>query len=244
MLKFIIPEYGMRKHTLEAIASIRVTIPSSHTHEIVVGNDGHAYDEGYNSKIEGVTIIDYKDNVNYSKNCNRIIKDVEWENDDILFLMNSDIVYTPDAIKFLAYYAAHHRAIVAPVQIVPDRIMLTHKQFQHQDTYLQRSLMHYHPTMLAGCCLVMQYSIWEELNGYDESFKLYWSDDDICIRAHIMHIENTVLPKAVIKHKWGETINASLPDFAQDAEADKAVFQKKYPDIVWAFNGEYIKYED
>ncbi|MEM9906593.1 MAG: glycosyltransferase family 2 protein, partial [Cyanobacteria bacterium P01_D01_bin.44] len=53
---------------------------------------------------------------------------------------------------------------------------------------------------VTGACLMIRRSVFEKLNGFDESFPLNYNDVDLCLRAHQAGYRNVFTPYAELTH--------------------------------------------
>lgn len=231
---FCISEYGHRDITEKAINSIIKEDPSA---SIFVGNDSFPEILPY---VSYAKVFDWKKNVGCVRNCNRTVKEAGCNSEDILFVVDNDVVFFPNSVRPLADYANSYRAFVGPALIVPDHMGLINKQIYHQNTCKKRRLAPFNTTMLSGCCLVMQYSIWDELGGYDEDFYHQSCDCDLCVRAIALGIKVVCLPESLVSHEWGGTVNSEHP-YLKDRlyEKDRETFNRKHPNFKWNESGDY-----
>jgi GT2 family glycosyltransferase len=58
---------------------------------------------------------------------------------------------------------------------------------------------------LAGSCLMTRRSLFDALQGFDESFFLYWEDADFCRRAEAHGWERIYLPTVAVRHAGGRS---------------------------------------
>jgi GT2 family glycosyltransferase len=68
--------------------------------------------------------------------------------------------------------------------------------------------------IVSGCFLLIRRQIWEQLNGFDESFFMYGEEADLCLRARDLGCRPTIFPQAQIIHYGG---------LSETSRADKLV---------------------
>ena len=56
---------------------------------------------------------------------------------------------------------------------------------------------------VSGAALCCRREVWEQLDGFDEGFFMYYEDVDFCIRAGELSLETWHLPKATFIHRSG-----------------------------------------
>ena len=68
----------------------------------------------------------------------------------------------------------------------------------------------YETQFVTGCCLIARREVWEQTNGFDERFFLYFEDIDLNIRAQKQGWVSRVVPQAVIWHNVSSTSISKL----------------------------------
>ena len=74
---------------------------------------------------------------------------------------------------------------------------------------------------MLGGCLLFRRSMLDELGGFDEGFRMYGEEIDLCYRAARAGWECWYVPAAVARHRW-------------DAETDKSFFTRR---TLWHWRG-------
>ena len=59
---------------------------------------------------------------------------------------------------------------------------------------------------ITGCCIMLSFKMCLKLNGFDESYKMYSEDVDLCLRAEQLDIHSYIIPSSQIWHE----VSASL----------------------------------
>jgi N-acetylglucosaminyl-diphospho-decaprenol L-rhamnosyltransferase len=169
---------------------------------------------------EGVRVLENDRGRSFAANLNRGTRETTPE---LVCSVNPDAVPRPDAVAALrAFVEAHERCgIAGPQMVYPDgtwqpsrRRFPTVRGTIVRRTPLRRvvspSRAHYlldeRPVgpveadwMLAGF-LLLRRSMLEELGGFDEGFRLYGEDIDLCYRAAKAGWERWYVPAAVVEH--------------------------------------------
>ena len=63
---------------------------------------------------------------------------------------------------------------------------------------------------VTGCCLFTSWWVIEKINGFDEQFKMYGEDVDLCIRAKIEGIYCYYWPEAKLWHHISASLGGSF----------------------------------
>ena len=74
---------------------------------------------------------------------------------------------------------------------------------------------------MVGGCLLLRRSMLDELGGFDEGFRMYGEEIDLCYRAAKAGWERWYVPAAVVRHRW-------------DAETDKQFWTRR---TLWHWRG-------
>lgn len=56
---------------------------------------------------------------------------------------------------------------------------------------------------MKSAAMVVKKEVFEKLGGFDEEFRIFWEDTDICWRAWLFGYENYFLPSIVVEHAFG-----------------------------------------
>ncbi len=63
---------------------------------------------------------------------------------------------------------------------------------------------------VTGCCLMISSDLFQKLNGFDESFRMYNEDVDLCLRARTLNSRCYFVPEARLYHKVSASIGGNL----------------------------------
>ncbi len=63
---------------------------------------------------------------------------------------------------------------------------------------------------ITGACLAVRKAVFEELDGFDESFAVNYNDVDLCLRARLAGYEVIIEPAAVLRHKECQSRNPGV----------------------------------
>lgn len=92
-------------------------------------------------------------------------------------------------------------------------------------------------TQLAGYCMAFKRNIWNELNGFDQSFKVYCSDSDFVLRATLAGHPSYRVWWPLIPHEEHKCFdNAPELERQKTIEYDLANFTKK-----WGMSGQAME---
>lgn len=89
--------------------------------------------------------------------------------------------------------------------------------------------------VVAGACLAVRHSTWEELGGMDPSFLLFVEDTDFCYRAKQTGWLVGYEPATSVRHEWGASRRqVRRQSNRQHAESLSRYFYKHSPGRPWA----------
>jgi GT2 family glycosyltransferase len=155
---------------------------------------------------------------------------------DFIMIANPDTEPAPDAVAILAEFASGgpRRGIVGPQLRYPDgRWQSSRRRFPTvSGTLVRRTPLRYFARpfdrqrghyllderpdepvpadwMLAAF-LLLRRELFDELGGFDERFRLYGEDIELCYRAAKAGWERWYVPQAVVRHRYAAEIDRKL----------------------------------
>ena len=173
----------------------------------------------------GARVIENPQPLGYAANLNRGIAETTGE---LVLVNNPDAVPEPGAVAALvAFTDAHPRCGVAGPQLLdpdgswqPSRrrfptvggTIVRRTPLRRVCPPLEHQRAHYHlderPTepveadWMLGGSLLLRRAMVEELGGFDEGFRMYGEEIDLCYRAAKAGWERWYVPAAVVRHRW------------------------------------------
>lgn len=200
-VKIIIPEYGQRKQTQDCLRSIDKQ-KNIMVDEIVIGNDGYEKPQIKLCSEAKLRIIDWEDNLLFGANLNRTAAAAfagKLEKKDIIILVNNDVIFHEDCISELCNTVLKHSGLHGP--------LISNSPWWEQDITRSKPGDYYTDSRtLSGCCFALFACNWFELGGIDcESFKSYFEENDLCIRAKLFGLSVGFTHRAKLHHKRGQT---------------------------------------
>lgn len=178
-------------------------------------------------------LIENERPVGFAVNVNRGVATTEAE---FVVIANPDTDPAPDAVALLADFASggSRRGIVGPQLRYPDgrwqpsrrrfptvtgtlvrRTPLRYvaRPFERQsDHYLLRERPHQpvQADWMLAAFLLLRRDMLDELDGFDEQFRLYGEDIELCYRAAKAGWERWYVPAAVVTHRYAAVIDRKL----------------------------------
>jgi GT2 family glycosyltransferase len=182
----------------------------------------------YYSKITKeypIQIIPFNEKFNYSKAIN--IGASISKSEILLFLNNDMEIITPDWLTELVQWA-----MIPEIGVVGGKLLYDNDSIQHAGVVigLQGFVGHLYLhapdhyfgllgsvdwyrniSAVTGACQMVRKSVFNELGGYDEEFKLVFSDVDFCLRAIKKGYRIVYSPFAILKHLQGKSRGYTSP---------------------------------
>lgn len=196
---------------------------------VIVDNNSKDYELlSYYTKITKeypVQIIPFNEEFNYSKAIN--LGASASQSEMLLFLNNDMEIISPDWLTELVQWT-----MIPEIGIVGGKLLYKNNTIQHAGIIigLQGFVGHLYlhapdhyfgllgsvdwyrnVSAVTGACQMMRRSVFDELGGYDEKFKLVFNDIDFCLRAINKGYRNLYTPFAALKHLEGKSRGFTNP---------------------------------
>ncbi len=176
-------------------------------------------------RLLGARVVENERPLSYAANLNRGIAEARGE---LVLVNNPDAVPDPDAVATLvAFVAGRPRCGIAGPRLVnPDGswqhsrrrfptvagTLVRRTPLRRLFPPLARQRSHYHlgerPTepveadWMLGGSLLLRREMLDELGGYDDGYRMYGEEIDLCYRAAKAGWERWFVPEAVVRHRW------------------------------------------
>jgi len=253
-LSIIYVNYNTADQVMTSVESVR-----RHTkgidYEIIVADNNSKDDENLQKLIDDETIkvVKLDDNYGFGKANNAGVKACTGE---YIFLLNPDTICHDNSIKKLldCLKADQTIGVISPNLInseskpthsfrrVGDGILtelnfalfgLPYKilygsdfEFNHSDKQLEVAYS-------CGAAMMMKKEIFEKVDGFDETFFMYYEDQDLCNRIKKTGLRIVNEPKAIIQHLEGTSIHLNSKRETFIIQSRKKYFIKTMP--LWHF---------
>lgn len=260
LVSIVIPSKNQYKIVKRCIESIyeRSTYDNFEIILVDTGSDDNRVLNWYTKlklRHDNFTLVEWPEQpFSYARSCNegaRVAKG------DILIMLNNDTeVITPDWIELLAGDA--QRAEIGGVGcllLYPDKRhiqhagvgvglggvaanalqMMTLSQPMSQTQHLYANTRH-NMTAVTAACMAVRKSVFNEIGGFDENFRITYNDVDLCLKMIETGYRNLYTPYVQLVHH--ESISLGLPD--EVAKRDTDEFQR----AVGQFKDKWQKYVD
>lgn len=253
-LSIIYVNYNTADQVMTSVESVR-----RHTkgidYEIIVADNNSKDDENLQKLIDDETIkvVKLDDNYGFGKANNAGVKECTGE---YIFLLNPDTICHDNSIKKLldCLKADQTIGVISPNLInaeskpthsfrragdgiltelnfalfgLPYKILYgSDFEFNHSDKQLEVAYS-------CGAAMMMKKEIFEKVDGFDETFFMYYEDQDLCNRIKKTGLRIVNEPKAIIQHLEGTSINLNSKRETFIIQSRKKYFIKTMP--LWHF---------
>lgn len=214
-LSIIFPNYDGDKTYLKTL--LKSIMGSNYTKakiETVMADNGSTNDSVafVKKSFPWVKIITLKENMGFAKAVNIGVKK---SNGTYIFITNNDIKLEKDCLKNLVKFLLTNPkvgVVGAKVNDYKNRSKISSSALAY--SFLTGSFVmskKTHRTQEAdwviGCSLCTSKKLWQKLGGFDEGFFFTGEELDFCLRVKYAGLKIVYLPKALLWHVGGLTIN-------------------------------------
>lgn len=253
-LSIIYVNYNTADQVMTSVESVR-----RHTkgidYEIIVADNNSKNDENLQKLIddETIKIVKLDDNYGFGKANNAGVKECTGE---YIFLLNPDTICHDNSIKKLldCLKADQTIGVISPNLInaeskpthsfrragdgiltelnfalfgLPYKILYgSDFEFNHSDKQLEVAYS-------CGAAMMMKKDIFEKVDGFDDTFFMYYEDQDLCNRIKKTGLRIVNEPKAIIQHLEGTSIHLNSKRETFIIQSRKKYFIKTMP--LWHF---------
>lgn len=152
----------------------------------------------------------------YGENNNKNFQLSNASDEDIFIVCNPDIILQIDQIEEFFNAIIKENADIYGVKVYESKDLSTFSSHNRNFPCLLDPLIslifkkklfvndadsYSHPDWIGGAFMAFKASSYKRLNGFDESYFMYYEDTDICHRAKLMNMTITYNPKYYIVHE-------------------------------------------
>ncbi len=252
-LSVLIVSYNVKNYLLQAIDSIKKSKYNGLIEIIIVDNNSF---DGTSLSVKNqhpdIHYIQNQQNIGFGKGINQAAKKSVGE---YLFILNPDTIIQEDTIEKLVHYLVKNPQVgmVGPKVLNADgslqlackrsipnisvslpKMLGLSKLFPNNKwagkynlTYLGENQTH-SVDAISGSAMVIKKSIFDQLNGFDESFFMYGEDLDLCKRIIQSGFEIHFTPITQIIHYGGESVRSAKFDSINAFFNSMTLFYKKH----------------
>lgn len=216
-ISFIIVNYRSSAFLERCLQSLEKKVLGLNWEAVIVNNDPRELDLFLTSS--NIRIINNGSNGGFSNACNLGAKN---SRGDILFFLNPDTeLLTSNVSEIINFFSIHKN-----VGIVSPRLLTSNETNQAwsaglnvtlwdiiknnfgfiKSKYLWSVTQKTQADWVSGAALAIKKSIFENVNGYDENFFMYFEDVDLCKKVARTGKKIIILPSIKILHLGGQSI--------------------------------------
>lgn len=248
LISILIPNKDHRTDLKRCVDSIRKKSTWKHYEIVVIENNSREQSIfDYYRELEqlpGVRIIRYEGEFNYSKINNYGAGFAQ--GDYLLFLNNDTEVITPDWMEQMLMYAQRKDvgAVGAKLYYEDNTIqhagvvigLGAHRSAGHTHYKMPREHLGYmgrlcyaqNITAVTAACLLVKRSIYDEVDGLDETFTISLNDVDFCLKIGRKGYRNIFTPFAELYHYESKTRGMEEGEKLRRYERECAHFREKW----------------
>lgn len=235
----IVLNWNRRELTLACLASLEaMSVPAGVEHRIVVvdngSTDGSA--EAVRAAFPHVVLVALPENLGFAAGANVGIRRALDEGAAWTLLVNNDTVAAPSLLTELYAGAAVAELAAAPLPgraprrgpiglvaptvtyFDPPGAVWPSAGFRrpwtldaHDTTADPPSPHPYDIDWANGCCILVRRALWERIGLFDERFRVYYEDHDLCLRARAAGFRLAHVPSARIAHHVAASTGVGSP---------------------------------
>lgn len=244
VVSIVILTRNQLRYTRECVESIQRHTPEAH--EIVFVDNGSS--DGTVRWIERqiedhahYRLIKNEKNLGFAKGCNQGINDSRGE---FILLLNNDVVVTPGWLSGMleCLRSEVNAGFVGPMtnnisgpQMVP---AVSYKSTtagldEFASAFGERNRARRIPLRrIVGFCMLFRSAVAAKIGLLDERFGSgNYEDDDFCLRATLLGMENVVAGQVFVHHYGGRTFAGNRMNFGHAMTGNRMLFAKKWSSI-------------
>lgn len=241
----VIPNWNLKEDLGECIESLQKS-ESSAQNEIVVVDNASSNDAAkyIRANYPDVTLFSLEKNLGYAGALNVGIRYALEKNTDFVFALNNDTVIPPGCIERLTKRMVDRQdiGILAPKVLYysrPDILFsLGAKSYRwlpvpieyglrKQDNQRFNTLMEF--DYVTGCAMLIRAGLFEKIGLFDESYFMYYEDDDFCRRTRDADFRVACDGTVKIYHKASLSSKKHGDTIIFHRARNKIIFYRRYP---------------
>lgn len=161
-------------------------------------------------------------------------------------ILNPDVRFLDDPFDIImGYLNIHPKSICAPTVINAAGVLENTARLSPTPSFLLKKLVHhllniqlpadsihenstaYFPDWIAGMFIVVAHDVFQRINGFDESYHLYYEDVDLCMRAKSIGYDAVVLKNARVIHEAQRDSHRKIKHFFWHVQSILKFFMSK-----------------
>ena len=221
----VVLNWNQLQLTLDALRSLAdQDVPPGFGHHILLVDNGS--DDGSVEAVQSshpeVAILALPENLGFAGGANAGIQWAYRAGAAWTLLVNNDTLAEPDLLAKLLGAAESEPSIGAAVPTVtyydrPDVVWPSAGYRRrltlagNDTTANPPSDQPYDVEWAVGCCMLVRSDLWEDVGLFDERFRMYYEDHDLCLRARSAGWRIVHVPRARIQHRVAASTGPGSP---------------------------------
>lgn len=251
LISIIIVNHNGIAYTREAVRSILLHSQNS---EVIVVDNCSTDDsvETLKNEFSSLTVLALDDNRGFGYGCNRGAEEAKGK---YLFFLNNDTLLSENTPSILASFLEKNPNVAAcgPKLLNPDGTFQLSfglepslinewivRQWQHPRksereaimSSLERRYAHAKVDWVSGAALMMRKDVFQKLNGFDESFFMYFEDADLCRRIRDTSFSVMYLNMTSVTHLLGQSTKDGTSAKNLDYRRSQIYYYRKHRSAV------------
>lgn len=262
-LSILIVNYNVGKKLIKCLESLYVKNTKTEFEIIVVENGTEDLKAKLKDKFPKVKYIKSKQNLGYGGGNNLAAKNAKG---DYLFILNPDTLVLDNAVDNLLKFISNNKktGIVSPLlvdkdlkpfktqsrkELTPLRSVLSfsflRKIFSRQSIYNDPTLEKWdyksplEVDAIPGAAFLIPKKLFDKLHGFDESFFLYFEENDLSKRVKNLGYHLYIIPTSKVLHEVGQSTK-QIDNKIKVFEKSRFLFLKKHYGLLKAILAETI----
>jgi len=239
MLSVVIVNYNSQKYIPNCLNSLKNQNLNIPIQVILVNSDNSNFKINLDSFSKGSMIIDTVDNRGFGSSVN---KGVTKATGDYLLILNPDVIVKGGLSEALEY-VINNDSIVGANLLLPSGVKQKHAfgNFHSLTTIMKNkafgfSIQRFESEVskvdwVSGTAMLMKRKIFDKLHCFDESFFMYFEDQDLCFRANEIGVFSYVLKGFRVTHFGGKSFKKSKIQLFEYNKSLK-IYLSKHSNIV------------
>ena len=189
------------------------------------GSEQAATDALYARYADQLKLVRYQGEFNFSRACNLGAAHAQG---DLLLFMNNDMeVVDADWLKAMVqWFDMPDVGVVGPKLLYPNRRLqhagiilgmggiaahIFREKSENINSVIGAAKWYRNVTAVTGACLLIRRTLFEQVDGFDESYHLNYSDVDLCLKAREADYRIVYTPQSVLIHHESVTHVGRIP---------------------------------
>lgn len=242
MISFVVITYANQDTLSRCIDSI-VERVFPFEYEIILFNNGPDRIDAGIGMGSSIKVIESENNLGFAKGCNEAAKNASFP---FLFFINPDAEFVSGNFSQLVdLLKVPHVAVVSPHLLSSDGKAEDWSMGRHltpfrilMNNFFPRKLAGFQssaPDWVSGAAFAVKKSVFEQFNGFDERFFMYFEDVDFCRRVKLKGFDIIKTKSIMVMHGGGASFSDKRTQKRMYYESQDAYLRKHFGFLVPLF---------